>query len=339
MTPADITRVHLPEDGGVLDRIAGLRVARSGGRPKLYQPIVLLWAIGRARRGEPRLAGWDETHRALTGLLRAYGTGGERPRPDYPAAALHHAGLWELSGDFRHVPRAHGDGELKRWFAEHRPAGGLTEEAYALMQRSGRARMAALDTLLHTYFTDGGYEALLAEVGLFDDAVAEDGAAGDELAEEVAPAGPDASAGAARTPLGPAARAVASAARYEQWCRMVEHRQAEDQERHITRTVRQPVRYGPARRAVLERCQGLCENPGCAGQPEDLTHGGQPLLEVDHVLGLAEGGDDHPRQMVALCPNCHAVKTRGQSRNELRRTLLEVARLRHAAFLSGRLGG
>ncbi|MET8291128.1 HNH endonuclease signature motif containing protein [Streptomyces sp. NPDC005132] len=92
-----------------------------------------------------------------------------------------------------------------------------------------------------------------------------------------------------------------------------------------------PVRIPEARKAVLERCEGLCENPGCTGQPDDVTDSNQALLEVDHVDEIAEGGRDHPRVMVALCPNCHAVKTRGRTRKQLTKILRGVAERAHAA--------
>lgn len=42
--------------------------------------------------------------------------------------------------------------------------------------------------------------------------------------------------------------------------------------------------------------------------------------------------------MVALCPDCHAVKTRGSTRGTLRTTLLEVALKRRLASLNGMEG-
>ncbi|MGI5327970.1 hypothetical protein [Actinomadura nitritigenes] len=36
--------------------------------------------------------------------------------------------------------------------------------------------------------------------------------------------------------------------------------------------------------------------------------------------------------MIALCPNCHAVKTRGRSRERLREMLRVEARQRHSAW-------
>jgi hypothetical protein len=67
---------------------------------------------------------------------------------------------------------------------------------------------------------------------------------------------------------------------------------------------------------------------------QDITDAGRPILDVDHIQDLAKGGPDHPEQMIALCPNCHAIKTRGRTREQLRQELFTVARQRHEAILS-----
>ncbi|WP_425297802.1 HNH endonuclease [Nocardia abscessus] len=54
---------------------------------------------------------------------------------------------------------------------------------------------------------------------------------------------------------------------------------------------------------------GLCENPERGKPAPDQTDRGHPVLEVDHVSDIATGGRDHPVHMIALCPDCHAVKT------------------------------
>ncbi|MFF9982392.1 HNH endonuclease signature motif containing protein [Streptomyces erythrochromogenes] len=64
----------------------------------------------------------------------------------------------------------------------------------------------------------------------------------------------------------------------------------------------------------MVRAEDRCENPRCGGAPADITDAGDALLEVDHVDELAAGGADNASQMIALCPNCHAIKTRGGTR-------------------------
>ncbi|MFE4720410.1 HNH endonuclease [Streptomyces sp. NPDC056728] len=56
------------------------------------------------------------------------------------------------------------------------------------------------------------------------------------------------------------------------------------------------------------------------------------MLEVDHVNDLGNGGADTPETMIALCPNCHALKARGRNRRQFRNTLLRIARQRHRAM-------
>ncbi|MEW5655297.1 HNH endonuclease signature motif containing protein [Streptomyces cinereoruber] len=91
-----------------------------------------------------------------------------------------------------------------------------------------------------------------------------------------------------------------------------------------------PVRIPASREAVVLRSRGKCENPLCGGQPYDEGLDGQALLDVDHIDDLALGGADLPENMVALCPNCHRVKTLGRSRDELREVLRRVAAQAHA---------
>ncbi|MFI2629164.1 HNH endonuclease signature motif containing protein [Streptomyces collinus] len=88
-----------------------------------------------------------------------------------------------------------------------------------------------------------------------------------------------------------------------------------------------------ARRAVLRRSEGRCENPECL--LPDLpyrTMTGEPLLEVDHIDNHAAGGRDYPSAMIALCPNCHVNKTRGADQDELRERLRAVTLGRHQAL-------
>ncbi|MFF0163856.1 hypothetical protein ACFYRY_41100 [Streptomyces sp. NPDC005263] len=47
----------------------------------------------------------------------------------------------------------------------------------------------------------------------------------------------------------------------------------------------------------------------------------------------AQGGRDHPGAMIALCPNCHANKTRGADRSALRERLRCVAQMLDAAVV------
>lgn len=94
------------------------------------------------------------------------------------------------------------------------------------------------------------------------------------------------------------------------------------------------ARSAAARRAVLVRAGGKCESLRCTGMPAETNRAGEAILDVDHVHDLAKGGEDHPRNMVALCPNCHAVKTRGANVQRWRRELAQVALRAHGNLIA-----
>jgi 5-methylcytosine-specific restriction enzyme A len=293
--------------GELIEQLSTLRRYRSpDGRLALYQPLTLLWAFGRAHRGLARMAEWPETEAALGEFLKRHK---EHPRPHYPVAALYHAGLWDLGGP-RPVPPAHGNAPL-HWFASHQPAGGLPTPVYNLVRYSGEARVAAVAAIVDRYLQDADEDAILADAGLADaDIAADEDPVGDVIV--------------ARSPV------------EEEYRRLCGIASPGDRGTRFgqPRTTVDILRLGSARRAVLLRSDGHCENPHCTGEAQDTTDAGRPILEVDHIQNLAQGGPDHPEQMIALCPNCHAIKTRGLTREQLRQELLTVAKQRHETILS-----
>jgi 5-methylcytosine-specific restriction protein A len=54
---------------------------------------------------------------------------------------------------------------------------------------------------------------------------------------------------------------------------------------------------------VLRRAAGTCE--GCVAPAPFLTPKKRPYLEPHHLRRLADGGPDHPKWVIALCPTCH----------------------------------
>lgn len=312
-----------PTDLQAADEIASaigdLRRASVAGKPILKQAVVLLWAIGRARAGHDRLLGWADTVAALASLLETHRRDGERRegRPDYPIAALFHAGLWDLP-DHTDVPRAHGDAAVRSWFAEHAPESGLPKSVYALARRSGPVRVRMIDAITARFFDDFDETGLLTAVGLYDEDVA---------ADEAPPPG------GSGQETAPGGTIEESRFDYARLCELVMRRENRTYGQRRTRLANDPIRIGTARRAVLLRSGGRCENPGCAKPAPDRNDRGEPLLDVDHIEQLADGGRDHPVQMIALCPDCHRVKTHGQSRHQLIPVLAQRARELHDQWM------
>jgi len=163
----DVVLAAIREPADTLVRqLAGLRVYRRDGMPALYQPITLLWAFARARRGEDRLVSWAETKRQVGYLLGRYGQTGEKDRIHYPIAALCGAGLWELDIALETVPTAHGSSVPQRWFEDRQPNGGLVDPVYTLIRESPEALAAAVNALVENYFVAADVTGLLTELGL-----------------------------------------------------------------------------------------------------------------------------------------------------------------------------
>ena len=61
---------------------------------------------------------------------------------------------------------------------------------------------------------------------------------------------------------------------------------------------------------ALARSNGTCE--GCLKPAPFIRRNGEPYLEIHHLVALAEDGSDHPANVAAICPNCHAQITHGR---------------------------
>lgn len=88
------------------------------------------------------------------------------------------------------------------------------------------------------------------------------------------------------------------------------------------------------RKLVIERSNGQCEFTNCTGMPPDRKKSGEPILEVDHINPLGEGGADHPSNMIALCPNCHEAKTHGANKEKMIKKLKVIVETAEAKLLS-----
>jgi 5-methylcytosine-specific restriction protein A len=85
-----------------------------------------------------------------------------------------------------------------------------------------------------------------------------------------------------------------------------------------------------ARELVIARANDNCEHDRCTGMPPDKNRQGRSILQVDHIVALAEGGHDVPSNMIALCPNCHSAKTYGMHSESLVRRFKSIVKNKEA---------
>ena len=63
-----------------------------------HKPLLLLLALARVQRGEPRLYPFEEAEPKLGELLRSYGPQRTSYHPEYPFWRLQRDGLWQVEG-------------------------------------------------------------------------------------------------------------------------------------------------------------------------------------------------------------------------------------------------
>jgi 5-methylcytosine-specific restriction protein A len=81
---------------------------------------------------------------------------------------------------------------------------------------------------------------------------------------------------------------------------MSEQRKAWDKQREYRKLTGRPWRR--LREQVLVRDKRICQPCLRKGRYTEAT-------EVDHIKALANGGDDRPANLQAICGNCHKAKT------------------------------
>lgn len=130
------------------DLVAAVQALDAAGPPDRQLALVLLWAIGRAYRRQPRLTHWSAAERELRELLDAHGRPENHSTPEYPFVALAGSPLWELAGAARTPPQR----GVRRWLDTEDPQAGLTESAYTELSTDETVRAQVVRTLLDRFF-------------------------------------------------------------------------------------------------------------------------------------------------------------------------------------------
>ena len=86
-----------------------LHVWRARGDRAPHKPLLVLWAIGRCLRGEPRMASYGDVATSLGALLREFGPSRRSVHTSFPFWRLRADGVWEVDGAARVTVTTSGD--------------------------------------------------------------------------------------------------------------------------------------------------------------------------------------------------------------------------------------
>ena len=146
-----IVTIGRPVTGDLLRRFQGLKVWKRGDKRAPHKPLLALWAIGRCLRGEPRLTSYELVDQELADLLRRFGPHRKTIHTEDPFWRMQRDGVWEVDRPSMVRSNAEG-GPYKGDLRRHRIRGGLTESAYATLQRQPQLARQVAEYLVASHF-------------------------------------------------------------------------------------------------------------------------------------------------------------------------------------------
>ncbi|MDY6826605.1 MAG: hypothetical protein SVV67_05440 [Bacillota bacterium] len=143
--------------------IEGLRIWQRRDERAPHKPLLILFALGRLVRGDPRLMSYAEVKDDLRKLLVEFGPYRQNYLPAYPFVRLTNDKIWEITGikDID-TKRDWSDREL----TDTHTMGGFTEEVYNLLQANQDLVREIAENILRANFPDSIHQDILDQVGL-----------------------------------------------------------------------------------------------------------------------------------------------------------------------------
>ena len=140
-----------------------IKVWQRGGQRAPDKPLLLLYALGRLSRGDPREMAYEEVKDDLKQLIMEFGPYRQTYSASYPFVRLTNDGIWQIKGiEALHTKKNWSDREL----IENQTTGGFTEEVYQVL-KSNQALVSELaEEILKNSFPGTLHEDILAQVGL-----------------------------------------------------------------------------------------------------------------------------------------------------------------------------
>lgn len=150
----------------ILDRLTNVTTWSRGSVRAPHKPLLVLMALARCARGEPREIPYLEIDQPLYDLLREFGPPRTHYHPEYPFWHLQSDGVWVVRDADRLERRASNNNVSRTVMRHENPAGGLTEEIYVALRGDRRLLIDIANRILEAHFPHTLHEDVLAAVGL-----------------------------------------------------------------------------------------------------------------------------------------------------------------------------
>lgn len=150
----------------ILDRLTRVTVWSRGAQRAPHKPLLLLLALARRARGEPREIPYREVDAKLGALLREFGPPRKSVHPEYPFWRLQNDGVWVVRDADRLARRTGKDDARKSELLRLNPPGGLDPEIWTALGADRLLLAEAATAILDAHFPATLHEDVLAAVGL-----------------------------------------------------------------------------------------------------------------------------------------------------------------------------
>ncbi len=152
-------------DESLLARFSQLRIWHTRDQRAPHKPLLVIWAIGRCLKGEPRLAPFTLVDSELARLLRRFGPHRGTINTQPPFWRLQNDNVWEI--DRPRLVRLTPSGNPHRTdLLENNIHGGLIESDYDRLRNNPNLALNIIDALLVAHFPDSLHGDILRATGL-----------------------------------------------------------------------------------------------------------------------------------------------------------------------------
>ncbi len=143
-----------------------LTVWKRGGQRAPHKPLLVLYAISRLLRNEPRMVEYETVDKDLKLLLREFGPRRKLYHPEYPFWRLQNDGIWELENAERVKIRKSSTDVRGNELLRYEVLGGFTPEVQSVLETDKSLVAEVVNLLLQDNFPETVHEDILTAVDI-----------------------------------------------------------------------------------------------------------------------------------------------------------------------------
>ncbi|MFV1965743.1 MAG: phosphorothioated DNA-binding restriction endonuclease [Pirellulaceae bacterium] len=149
-----------------VEQSVAFTVWKRGSQRAPHKPLLLLYALAKCSRSEPRLISYADVDRDLRDLLLQFGPERKSCHPEYPFWRLQNDGIWELKNAERAARRSSNTDAKKVELLKYGVRGGFTEDVFDLLDGNRPLITELAVEILLQHFPTSVLEDILQAVGL-----------------------------------------------------------------------------------------------------------------------------------------------------------------------------